>query len=161
MLIQGLGCDFQNEAAITASIQMQLDLTFHARRELPFQVPANQMDGVPTVHTFPTSSGPAWVGPFSSPQHAIRPGEKLFNLEHSGFSLPSLAFLAHSQSFRAKQADIFSLWLARASRLGGIKRIESSQFGLFGGHMPPCYTNPILTLDRFIACRPAAAWPMF
>src|SRR6266487_421718 len=86
MLIQGLGCDFQNEAAIMASIQMQLDLTFHARRELPFQVPANQMDGVPTVHSRPTSSGPAWVGPFSSPQHAIRPGEKLFNLEHLGLA---------------------------------------------------------------------------
>ncbi len=50
MLIQGLGCGFQNEATITASIQMPLDLTFHARRELPFQVPANQMDGIPTVH---------------------------------------------------------------------------------------------------------------
>src|SRR5260370_334014 len=84
MLIQGLGCGFQNEAAITASIQMPLDLPFHARRELPFQVPANQMDGVPTVHSCPTSSGPAWVGPFSSPQRAIRPGEKLFKFEHSG-----------------------------------------------------------------------------
>src|SRR3989442_4779990 len=50
MLIQGLGCGFQNEATITALIQMPLDLTFHARRELPFQVPANQMDGVSTVH---------------------------------------------------------------------------------------------------------------
>src|SRR5258708_21828976 len=86
MLYQGLGCDFQNEAAITASIEMQVDLTFHARRELPFQVPANQMAGVPTVHTCPTSSGPAWVGLFSSPQRAIRPGEKLFNLEHSGLT---------------------------------------------------------------------------
>ncbi|SRR5258708_23773214 len=86
MLIQGLGCDFQNEAAIMASIQMQLDLTFHARRELPFQVPANQMDGVPTVHSCPTSSGPAWVGPFSSPQHAIRPVEKLFKFEHSALA---------------------------------------------------------------------------
>src|SRR3989442_2726160 len=86
MLIQGLGCSLQNEATITASIQMPLDLTFHARRELPFQVPANQMDGVPTVHSCPTSSGPAWVGPFSSQQCAIRPGEKLFKLEHSGLA---------------------------------------------------------------------------
>src|SRR5260370_33991748 len=88
MLIQGLVCGFQNEAAITASIQMQLDLPFHARRELPFQVPANQMDGIPTVHSCPTSSGPAWVGPFSPSQGAIRRGEKLFKFEHSGFSLP-------------------------------------------------------------------------
>ena len=50
MLIQALGCGFQNEATITAAIQMPLDLTFYARRELPFQVPANQMDGVSTVH---------------------------------------------------------------------------------------------------------------
>ena len=108
MLIQGLGCDFQNEAAITASIQMQFDLTFHARRELPFQVPANQMDGVPTVHTCPTSSGPAWVGLFSSPQRAIRPGEKLFKFEHSGLAfaprLPSSPLLP---SFRTEQADFF------------------------------------------------------
>src|SRR5260370_14071297 len=88
MLIQGLGCGFRNEATITASIQMPLDLTFHARRELPFQVPANQMHGVPTVHSCPTSSGPAWAGPFSSQQGAIRPGEKLFKFEHGGFSLP-------------------------------------------------------------------------
>ena len=86
MLIQGLGCGFQNEATITALIQMPLDLTFHARRELPFQVPADQMDGVPTVHICPTSSGPAWVGPFSSEQGAIRHGEKLFKLEHSGLA---------------------------------------------------------------------------
>src|SRR6266446_2816917 len=105
MLIQGLGCDFQNEAAITASIQMQFDLTFHARRELPFQVPANQMDGVPTVHTCPTSSGPAWVGPFSSPQRAITPGEKLFNLEHSGlaFALTYLPLIPNAG------LDLFSL----------------------------------------------------
>src|SRR5260370_26548133 len=88
MLIQGLGCGFRNEATITASIQMPLDLTFHARRELSFQVPANQMDGVPAIHTCPTSSGPAWVGPFSSPQRAIRPAEKLFKLEHSGLASP-------------------------------------------------------------------------
>ena len=96
MLIQGLGCGFQNEPAITAFIQMPLDLTFHARRELPFQVPANQMDGVPTVHSCPTSSGPAWVGPLSSHQGAITHGEKLFKLEHSGlaFASPLLAFLA-------------------------------------------------------------------
>src|SRR5260370_7547108 len=93
MLIQGLGCGFQNEATITASIQMPLDLTFHARRELPFQVPANQMHGVPTVHISPTSSGPAWVGPFSSPQGAIRPGEKLFKLEHPGLAFPMLPIL--------------------------------------------------------------------
>src|SRR5712691_2705293 len=65
MLIQGLGCRFQNEATITASNQMPLDLTFHVPRELPFQVPADQMDGDPTVHRCPTSSGLAWVGPFS------------------------------------------------------------------------------------------------
>ena len=88
MLIQGLACGFQNEAAITASIQVPLDLTFHARRELPFQVPANQMDGVPAIHSCPTSSGPAWVGPFSSSQAAIRPAEKLFKLEHSGLASP-------------------------------------------------------------------------
>src|SRR6266446_8386792 len=104
MLIQGLGCDFQNEAAITASIQMQFDLTFHARRELPFQVPANQMDGVPTVHTCPTSSGPAWVGPFSSPQRAIRPGEKLFNLEHLALAFaPACLPPPLLPSFRAKR----------------------------------------------------------
>src|SRR5712692_11379567 len=58
MLIQGPGCGFQNEATITASTQMPLDLTFHARRELPFQVPANQMDGVLTVHmSYPLRSG--------------------------------------------------------------------------------------------------------
>ena len=113
MLIQGLGCDFQNEAAITASIQMQFDLTFHARRELPFQVPANQMDGVPTVHTCPTSSGPAWVGLFSSPQRAIRPAEKLFKLEHSGLAVLLLALSPHP-SFRAKQADVFSSRFAPA-----------------------------------------------
>jgi hypothetical protein len=50
MLIQALGCGFQNEATITASIQMPLDLTFYARRELPFQVPTNQMDRIPTGH---------------------------------------------------------------------------------------------------------------
>jgi len=92
MLSQGLGCGFQNEAAITASIQMPFDLTFHARRELPFQVPANQMDGIPTVHSCPTSSGPAWVGPFSWPHCAICPGEKLFKMEHPGLApvLPCL-----------------------------------------------------------------------
>src|SRR5712691_1717534 len=89
MLIQGLGCGFQNEATITASIQMPLDLTFHVPRELPFQVPANQMDGDPTVHSCPTSSGPAWVGPFSPPQGAIRHGEKLFHLGHPGLALAS------------------------------------------------------------------------
>jgi hypothetical protein len=88
MLTQGLGCGFQNEAAFTASIQMPLDLTFHARRELPFQVPANQKDGIPTGHSYPTSSGLAWVGPFSSPQRAISPAEKLFKLEHSGLASP-------------------------------------------------------------------------
>src|SRR5207245_2800511 len=36
-LVQGLACGFQNEAAIPASIQVPFDLTFHARRELPFQ----------------------------------------------------------------------------------------------------------------------------
>src|SRR5437879_3824879 len=86
ILIQSLACGFQNEAAIPASIQVPLDLTFHARRELPFQVPANQMDRVPAIHACPTSSGPAWVGPFSSPQGAIRPAEKLFKLEHSGLA---------------------------------------------------------------------------
>src|SRR5713226_5491278 len=88
MLTQVLAGGFQNQATITASIQMQLDLAFHARRELPFQVPANQRDGVPTVHTCPTSSGPAWVGPFSPSQGAIRHREKLFKFEHSGFSRP-------------------------------------------------------------------------
>jgi len=88
MLIQGLGCGFQNEATITASIQMPLDLTFHVPRELSFQVPADQMDGDPTVHSCPTSSGPAWVGPFSSQQGAIRHGEKLFHLGHSGLAVP-------------------------------------------------------------------------
>src|SRR5260370_30686488 len=97
MQIQGLGCGFQNEATITASIQMPLDLTFHARRELPFQVPANQMHGVPTVHSCPTSSGPAWVGPFSPQQPAIRHGAKLFKLEHPGLAF-SLAFLRTAQN---------------------------------------------------------------
>src|SRR5260370_25459814 len=98
MLIQGLACGFQNEAAFKASIQMPLDLTFHARRELPFQIPANQMDGIPTGHSCPTSSGPAWVGPFSSPQGAIRPAEKLYKLEHSGFAFaPLLLSRLHTQ----------------------------------------------------------------
>src|SRR6266446_6008930 len=66
MLIQALGCSFQNEATITAAIQMPLDLTFYARRELPFQVPTSQMDRIPTGHRSPAFSGPAWVGPFSS-----------------------------------------------------------------------------------------------
>src|SRR5260370_3571753 len=88
MLPQGLACGFQNEAAFPASIQMPLDLTFHARRELPFQVPANQMHGVPAIHSCPTSSGPAWVGPFSSPQRAISPAKKLFKLEHPGLASP-------------------------------------------------------------------------
>src|SRR5438552_1460224 len=66
MLIYGLGCGFQNEATITASIQMPLNLSFHARRVLPFQVPAYQMDGIPTGHLSPAFSGPALVGPFSS-----------------------------------------------------------------------------------------------
>ena len=113
MLIQGLGCDFQNEAAIMASIQMQLDLTFHARRELPFQVPANQMDGVPTVHTCPTSSGPAWVGPFSSPQHAIRPGKKLFKFEHSGLALAP-ACLRRPQPVIPSEAGRHFFFLARS-----------------------------------------------
>jgi hypothetical protein len=95
-LIQGLACGFQNEAAFAASIQVPLDLTFHARRELPFQIPANQMDGIPTGHSCPTSSGPAWVGPFSSPQRAIRPAEKLFKLEHSGFAFVPLLLSAPS-----------------------------------------------------------------
>src|SRR6266478_6735810 len=82
MLIQHLGCGFQNEATITAPIQMLLNLTCHARRELSFQVPAKQMDGIPTVHVCPTSSGPAWVDPFSSGSAAIRHGEKLFKMEH-------------------------------------------------------------------------------
>src|SRR5260370_5139123 len=91
MLTQGLGRGFQNEAAITASIQVPLDLTFHARRELPFQVPANQMDGVPAIHSCPTSSGPAWVGPFSVQHGAVRHSEKLFKLGHSGLASPHLS----------------------------------------------------------------------
>src|SRR6266851_6759140 len=111
MLIQGLGCGFQNEATITASIQMPLDLTFHARRELPFQVPANQMHGVPTVHTCPTSSGPAWVGPFSSQQPAIRHREKLFKLEHPGISLrPGLRSSPRRLPFRTH------VWTASSPR---------------------------------------------
>jgi hypothetical protein len=45
------------KATITATIQMPLNLTFHARRELPFQVPAKQMDDIPTGHksSFPRS----------------------------------------------------------------------------------------------------------
>src|SRR5260370_26108005 len=88
MLPQGLACGFQNEAAFPASIQMPLDLPFHARRELHYQVPANQMEGVPAIHSCPNSSGPAWVGPFSSLQGAIRPAEKLFKLEHPGLASP-------------------------------------------------------------------------
>ena len=91
MLIQGLGCGFQNEATITALIQMPLDLTFHARRELPFQVPANQMDGVPTRHIGPTFSGPAWVGPFSSQQGAIRHWRKAVHIWTLGLAFALLA----------------------------------------------------------------------
>jgi hypothetical protein len=96
ILIQSLGCGFQNEATITASIQMPLDLTFYARRELPFQVPANQMHGIPTGHICPTSSGPAWVGLFSFRQGATRYGEKLFNLEHWGLTFAPPACLLDS-----------------------------------------------------------------
>jgi hypothetical protein len=110
MLIEGLGCGFQNEATITASIQMPLDLTFHARRELPFQVPANQMDGIPTGHIGPTSSGPAWVGPFSSQQGAIRHGEKLFKLEHSGLAFAPPACLAD-------RFNSWTLWWRGSERL--------------------------------------------
>ncbi len=79
MLIQGLGCGFQNESTITASIQMPLDLTFYARRELPFPVPAHQMQGITTEYVL---SG---VGSFSSRQGATGQGEKLFKLGHLGF----------------------------------------------------------------------------
>src|SRR5260370_118452 len=123
MLTQGLGCGFQNEAALTASIQVPLDLTFHARRELPFQVPANQMDGVPAIHSCPTSSGPAWVGPFSSPQGAIRPAEKLFKLEHSGFASPHCSSpRLHTQSLViptvVEGSLLSSLHLATPTRSG-------------------------------------------
>src|SRR6266849_9278706 len=57
MHMQSLGCGFQNEATITASIQMPLDLTFYARRELPFHVQAHQMHGIPTAHIFPIRDG--------------------------------------------------------------------------------------------------------
>jgi len=57
MHMQSLGCGFQNEATITASIQMPLDFTFYARRELPFQVPAHQMDDNPTAHICPIRGG--------------------------------------------------------------------------------------------------------
>ncbi len=110
MLIEGLGCGFQNEATITASIQMLLDLTFHARRELPLQVPANQIDSIPTGHIGPTSSGPAWVGPFSSEQGAIRHGEKLFKLEHSGLAFTPPACLADRFNF-------WRLWCRGSERL--------------------------------------------
>src|SRR5260370_36439987 len=46
------------------------------------------MDGVPAIHSCPTSSGPAWVGPFSSQHGAIRHSEKLFKLGHSGLASP-------------------------------------------------------------------------
>src|SRR5713226_2798419 len=84
MLIQGPGCGFQNEATITALIQMPLDLTFHARRELPFQVPADQMDGIPTVHmsySLRSGEGPTaqsfWA--FHVPKNqAVKPISKVF-----------------------------------------------------------------------------------
>src|SRR3989442_1006305 len=101
MLIQGLGCSLQNEATITASIQMPLDLTFHARRELPFQVPANQMDGVPAIHSCPASSGPAWVGPFSSPQCAMSPGEKAVQIGTLGITPSPLPRHVASRCMRA------------------------------------------------------------
>ena len=90
-LSQSRGCGFQNEATITASTQMPLDLTFHARRELPFQVPANQMDGHPTRHIGPTFSGPAWVGPFSSQQGAIRHWRKAVHIWTLGLAFALLA----------------------------------------------------------------------
>jgi hypothetical protein len=84
MLIKSLGCGFQNEATITASIQMLLDLTLYARRELPFQVPANQMDGIPTVHMsyfLRSGEGPTAqsFGAFHVPNNqAVKPISKVF-----------------------------------------------------------------------------------
>jgi len=80
MLIQGLGCGFQNESTITASIQMPLDLTFYARRELPFHVLAHQMHGITTDHICPIRRGLILISAGATGQ-----GEKLFKLGHLGF----------------------------------------------------------------------------
>jgi hypothetical protein len=146
-LIQGLACGFQNEAAFPASIQVPLDLTFHARRELPFQIPANQMDGIPACHSCPTSSGPAWVGPFSSPQRAIRPAEKLFKLEHSGFAVLLLALSPHRRHFERSKPTFFLLGsLLRTGRpakgdLCTIPRIWRDEISLL--FLPSRHPDPV------------------
>jgi len=104
MLIQALGCGFQNEATITAAIQMPLDLTFYARRELPFQVPTSQMDRIPTGHRSPAFSGPAWVGPFSSRRGCNKIWRKAVQI-----GTPGLAFAGRwNEGLSGLKCDIYS-----------------------------------------------------